>query len=84
MKIQRATKKPVTIDVVEYLGNDDQELAEWCGGKLLQLGEGFWKIEIPTLEGPVTASPGDWIAHGVAGEFYPIKPAIFEKTYYLA
>jgi len=27
------------------------------------------------------AHPGDWIIKGVAGEFYPIKPDIFAKTY---
>lgn len=52
--------------------------------------EGFpieeWKwrgssIIIPTLEGEMTASPGDWIIRGVKGEFYPCKPDIFEETY---
>lgn len=36
---------------------------------------------IYTLEGLVTASPGDWIIKGVKGEFYPCKPDIFEATY---
>lgn len=36
---------------------------------------------IPTLEGEMRASPGDWIIKGVNGEFYPCKPDIFEKTY---
>lgn len=38
-------------------------------------------LRIETLEGPITASPGDWIIRGVAGEFYPCKPDIFEATY---
>lgn len=38
---------------------------------------------IPTLEGPMKASPGDWIITGVNGEQYPCKPDIFEKTYEL-
>lgn len=38
-------------------------------------------IHIPTLEGVMTAAPGDWIIRGVAGEFYPCKPDIFERTY---
>jgi len=37
--------------------------------------------EIPTLEGIMRADAGDWIITGVAGEQYPVKPAIFEKTY---
>jgi len=36
---------------------------------------------IPTLEGPMIARQGDWIIRGVNGEFYPVKPDIFEKTY---
>jgi hypothetical protein len=39
------------------------------------------QLEIPTLEGDMTASPGDWIIRGVQGEFYPCKPDIFEATY---
>lgn len=38
-------------------------------------------IVIATLEGEMTAKIGDWIIKGVAGEFYPCKPEIFEATY---
>ena len=34
-----------------------------------------------TLEGDMTASPGDWIIRGVKGEHYPCKPDIFAATY---
>ena len=36
---------------------------------------------IPTLEGTMTARPGDWIIKGIKGEFYPCKPDIFTETY---
>lgn len=39
------------------------------------------EIKIETLEGTMTASPGDWIITGINGEKYPCKPDIFEKTY---
>lgn len=41
------------------------------------------KVEmlIPTLEGNMKASVGDWIITGINGEQYPCKPDIFEKTY---
>jgi hypothetical protein len=39
------------------------------------------EIEIETLEGTMTATPGDWIICGVQGELYPCKPDIFEATY---
>ncbi|MGX7314609.1 hypothetical protein [Enterococcus cecorum] len=36
---------------------------------------------IDTLEGCMTVSMDDYIICGVAGECYPCKPDIFEKTY---
>lgn len=38
-------------------------------------------MNIPTLEGLMIASEGDWIIRGVKGEIYPCKPDIFEATY---
>lgn len=37
--------------------------------------------EIETLEGKMKISENDWIIKGVNGEFYPVKPDIFKKTY---
>lgn len=31
--------------------------------------------------GALTASLGDWAVRGIEGEFYPVKPKIFEATY---
>lgn len=39
------------------------------------------EMVVHTLEGPLIASPGDWIITGINGERYPCKPDIFEKTY---
>lgn len=39
------------------------------------------ELYIPTLEGVMHASIGDYIITGVNGEQYPCKPDIFEKTY---
>ncbi len=39
------------------------------------------RVEIATLEGTMTAHPGDWIIKGVEGELYPCKHEIFKKTY---
>lgn len=44
-------------------------------------GMGDDKFFIKTLEGDMQVSPGDWIITGVAGEKYPCKPDIFDKTY---
>lgn len=39
------------------------------------------QLFIGTLEGVMTAEPGDYIIRGVKGELYPCKPDIFEATY---
>ncbi|EMF0296977.1 hypothetical protein [Enterococcus hirae] len=39
------------------------------------------KIEIKTIEGILTAQPGDYIVTGIDGEQWPVKKSIFEKTY---
>ena len=44
-------------------------------------GGGWSCLIIPTLEGDMMASEGDWIIKGVKGEFYPCKPDVFEATY---
>jgi len=67
-------------------------IAEWCGGfsHMMDPSAGVKfdpsagvkaGIHIPTLEGTMIASPGDWIIRGVQGEFYPCKPDIFTATY---
>lgn len=38
-------------------------------------------LMIRTLEGDMRATYGDYVIRGVAGEFYPCKPDIFEQTY---
>jgi hypothetical protein len=41
----------------------------------------YIQMIIPTLEGQHLAKHGDWIVKGIKGEFYPVKPDIFEKSY---
>lgn len=79
---QRFRKKPVEIKAMQYAHPPDAEkIVRWMGGGRLDIDGGSGKILIRTLEGTMTASPGDWIIKGVQGEFYPCKPDIFEETY---
>lgn len=42
----------------------------------------YWRtMTIRTLEGYISARPGDYIIRGVQGEFYSCKPDIFDVTY---
>jgi len=90
-------KKPVVIDAVQWVGTEKSmaECLDFiAGGKPdfshlpsdgvhVHNGVSYCdgQIFIPTLEGVMTASRGDWIIRGVKGEFYPCKPDIFAATY---
>ena len=71
-------KRPVEIEAVQYTGlTSIQECVTFCPTMESHLG----RIVVPTLEGNMSVSVGDWIIRGVAGEFYPCKHNIFLKTY---
>ena len=71
-------KRPVVIEAVQYHGPNFDEIEEFVGGDAeFRAGE----LIVATLEGPLRASPGDWIIKGIKGEFYPCKPDIFTATY---
>jgi hypothetical protein len=78
-------KKPVVIEAVQYDGNfrcldifSINEVSHFIVSKDVNNKQ---CIKIPTLEGEMIASIGDYIIRGVQGEFYPCKPDIFELTY---
>jgi len=75
-------KKPVVIDAEQLtLENKDRAFNFITCNAYPEGTAENPKIKIETLEGEMTAELGDWIIKGVAGEFYPCKPDIFEKTY---
>ena len=73
-------KKPVVIEAIQYDGDNWDDIEVWTDFRAKH-----WRssnvMAIETLEGTMTANVGDWIIKGVAGEFYPCKPDIFEATY---
>lgn len=85
----RYRKRPVEIDAVRYDGRNRDEVVAFIGGlgkveekKVSGPGRGMHEgIVIHTLEGDMTASVGDWIIKGIAGEFYPCRDDIFRATY---
>jgi hypothetical protein len=66
------------VEFVFNIGMDSSMIGEAATVKRVQDEQGFL---IPTLEGEMKASFGDFIIKGVKGEFYPCKPDIFEMTY---
>ena len=75
-------KKPVTVEAVPFVPSSLMDLMEF-----LERHEADFRIDgegsmaIKTLEGILYAHEGDWIICGIAGEVYPCKPDIFERTY---
>lgn len=79
-------KKPIVIEAVQFNGIDSYlTIVRWAKLRGSTVADEFHYstpiMTIPTLEGTMAASPGDWIIRGVQGEFYPCKPDIFEATY---
>lgn len=70
-------KKTATITARQWWQiGDHLAVVEYTdGGK--PTGKGW----VNTLEGGHIVTPGDWIATGVNGEHWPIKPDVFAKTY---
>lgn len=75
-------KKPVVIEAEQWDGGSPECIRAVGGlvGKVM--GRAYdSSLLIHTLEGDMTALPGDWIIKGVKGECYPCKPDIFAATY---
>jgi hypothetical protein len=80
------TEKCLLETVGPFIQDGRPDLSHLPGdGVYIAPGIGFipalGELEIPTLEGVMTAKPGDWIIRGVKGEFYPCKPDVFAVTY---
>ena len=81
-------KKPVVIEAIRWDGENLDEVMNFCNGDASYelKARGSSELVIATLEDGESiarhvASVGDFIIKGVAGEFYPCKPDIFDKTY---
>ena len=76
-------KKPVVIEAQLFTEESKDKVLNFvdCNRLPSRDKEGNPTLRIQTPEGIMTASLGDWVIKGVAGEFYPCKPGIFEATY---
>lgn len=72
-------KKPIEITAIQFLDAPSAEQIRAEFGDAIHFDIGCLRID--TLEGTMRANVGDWIVRGVESEVYPVKPAIFAKTY---
>ena len=78
-------KKPVVIETMQFTDENKDRVYVWASSLQMNVYPSYDNakpvLKIPTLEGEMMASIGDWIIKGVNGELYPCKPDIFAKTY---
>jgi len=78
-------KKPVIVEAQQFTEEMKDVVYNWAKSIRMNVEpstrDGKPVLLIPTLEGEMVASIGDFIIQGVNGELYPCKPDIFEKTY---
>jgi hypothetical protein len=81
------TKRPVVVEAIQLppagmdMPEDDKDtLHHILRGSEWESGEDETLL-IHTIEGVMTARPGDWVIRGIKGECYPCKPDIFAATY---
>lgn len=92
--IHKYRRKPVVLEAMkfEYTERGIYELQMFCGESLgtfskVRSPNALGEAELGTLEDGVNltvkhiATEGDYIVRGVDGEFWAVKPDIFEQTY---
>lgn len=89
MPVRRFRKRPVEVGAVQWTGLNLAELAAFTGGRFADEPQdgGDYPPEVTGWVHDVLHSSwvgvktGDWVIGGVAGEFYPIDPAVLARTY---
>lgn len=76
----KARKKPVVVEVMPTANRNPSEILAFCEGKAF-INKYDQEMYIETLEGRMKVGRNDFIIKGIAGEFYPCKPDIFNSTY---
>ena len=78
-------KKPVIIEAMQFTNDNKEQVYQWVSSIQTNvmpfISDGKPVLVIPTLEGRMMATIGDYIIRGVQDEIYPCKPDIFESTY---
>ena len=81
--IHKAKKKPIEIEFIQFKNMVSAgEIERWTNLQAVHDdSSGKDLMYIDTLEGVMKATINDYIVKGKKGEFYPVKPDIFEQTY---
>jgi hypothetical protein len=74
------------VEAIQLTPSNVQEVAEWCGGMVVeeidpQDNSKLVALNIPTLEGPVRASENDFVIKGSGGQFSTMHPNAFDRRF---
>lgn len=78
--IKNYRKKPLTIQAVQWRGDNMLEIHQFAGQDFYGLAP-CGKLQINTLEGTMTGDVGCFVIRGVCGEHYICVEDIFLETY---
>lgn len=80
-------KKPIFVEAMQFKLGNENEIMKWAhfwlspeSNSITTMSYGKLLVII-TPEGTMYVSVDEWIVKGANGEFYHVKPDIFEKTY---
>lgn len=82
IRMKKWRKKPIEVEAVQWLGNNLNEMLEFCESCF-----SYERNNEPVLavtggeHGPDTARIGDFVVKGHKGRFYPQSPEVFYETY---
>jgi hypothetical protein len=81
IEVFRGLHRPHQIEAVQLLPSRLDEIAEWCGGRVIPHPLGLHQLEVFNYEGPVIADTGDWIVRDERGKFYVFFEELFFSFY---
>lgn len=79
--VKNYVKKPIEIQALQYLTDNIGEVCAFIKDFPYRVVPTEQMIIISTLEGDHLVRHGDYVVRGAYGEYYPVKPTIFEETY---
>lgn len=89
MTVKTFRKKPIQIQAVQWTGDNEREIREWCGPSMfgtlqpaVHRDPEITAEVLDTLHSTwVGVKTGQWIVRGVKGEYYPIAEDVLAETY---
>jgi len=85
--VRQYIPRPIVTSAIKFdapLGQTVAAIEEWAKGAVTVIRDADDEnptIAISTTEGTMTASVGDYIVKDSKGNFYPVKPDVFEYKY---